>query len=332
LSALYPHRRKGGKAVYLFGMLGGALIPLQGAANRGLGEYIASYFHAVLMSLTVSGVLFILIAFLAGLMGKEVLFWRIFRPRVWRWRYLIAGSPGAVYMFVFALAIHEIGPAPAVIATIAGQMVYGVWSDWPILRKNRRNKRIAVAGAVLTVVATGASALSNELRAPQTLLGLGLMLATGVLGAAILWQFGTLAAIREDSSTLAASIMSSLTGMLTAAALVVCFAQPKMIPFSAWPTAFTQWWMYAGPVTALGIIALNTLVTAKIGKRRNAIAGAAGNVSTGFLLGIPGASGASLLWWGLQSFGCIVAFLGVVLSKRERHAALPSAPAVSKAA
>jgi uncharacterized membrane protein YdcZ (DUF606 family) len=316
-------------------MLGGALIPLQGAANRALGEYISSYLHAVLMSLTVSGLLFILIACAARLMGKEVLFWRIFRPGVWRWKYLIAGSPGALYMVVFALAIHEVGPAPAVIATIAGQMLYGVWADWSDLKKIKKNKRLAVVGAVLTVVATASSALSQELHGSQTLVGLGLMVATGVLGAAILWQFGTLAAIREDSSTLAASIMSSLTGMLTAALLAVggfwLFGQPGMIPFSDWPIALTQWWMYAGPVTALGIIALNTFVTAKIGKRRNAIAGAAGNVSAGFFLGIPGAAGASILWWGLQAFGCIVAFSGVVLSKRERHAALPAAP-VSKAA
>jgi hypothetical protein len=212
-------------------------------------------------------------------------------------------------------------------------MLYGVWGDWSELKKIKKNKRLAVVGAALTVVATASSALSQELRGPQTFMGLGLMVATGVLGAAILWQFGTLAAIREDSSTLAASIMSSLTGMLTAALLVVggfwFFDQPGMIPFSDWPTALTQWWMYAGPVTALGIIALNTFVTAKIGKRRNAIAGAAGNVSAGFFLGMPYAAEASTLWWGLQAFGCIAAFSGVVLSKRERYAALPS---VSKAA
>jgi uncharacterized membrane protein YdcZ (DUF606 family) len=319
--------------VYLLGMLGGGLIPLQGAANRGLGEYIASYLHAVLMSLTVSAVLFILIACVTRLVGKEVLFWRIFRPSAWQWRYLIAGSPGALYMAVFALAIHEVGPATAVIATIAGQMVYGLRSEWFTLGKNRR---LAVAGAALTFVAVFSTALSNGLRGPQTALGLVLTVGTGVLGAAILWQFGTLASIREASSTLAASIMSSLTGMLTAAALVWAgyrfFDKPGMIPFSAWPTAFTQWWMYAGPVTALGIIALNTFVTAKIGKRRNAIAGAAGNVGAGFALGIPGAGAASLLWWGLQVFGCVAAFVGVAISKRERHAALPPAPIVPKTA
>lgn len=319
--------------MYLLGMLGGGLIPLQGTANRGLGEYIASYLHAVLMSLTVSAVLFIVIACVVRLMGKEVLFWRIFRPSVWRWKYLIAGSPGALYMVVFALAIHAVGPVSPVIATIAGQMLYGLKTDWFTLGKNRR---LAVAGASLTFVAVFSSAASNELRGPQTALGLLLTVGTGVLGATILWQFGTLATIREDSSTLAASIMSSITGMLTAATLVWAgyrfLDKPGMIPFSAWPTAFTQWWMYAGPVTALGIIALNTLVTAKIGKRRNAIAGAAGNVTAGFVLGIPGAGAASLLWWGLQIFGCVAAFVGVAISKRERHAALPPAPMVPKTA
>ena len=205
------------------------------------------------------------------------------------------------------------------IATIAGQMLYGVVTDRRELRKNRKNWRLAVAGAVLTALAVGSSAISNGLQGPQTILGIVLTLGTAVLGASILWQFGTLAAIRESSSTLASCIMSSLTGMLTAAALVGCFAQPRMIPFSVWPTELSQWWMYAGPVTAVGIIALNTLVTAKIGKRRNAIVGAAGNVSAGFLLGIPGAGAASLLWWGLQVFGCITAFTGVVISKREQH-------------
>lgn len=318
--------------MYLLGMFGGGLIPLQGAANKGWGEHTGSYPHAVLMSLTVSAVLFILIACIARLIGKAVFFWRIFQPGVWRWRYLIAGSPGALYMVVFALAIHEVGPATAAIATIAGQMLYGVVDDRQTLRKNKKDMRLAIAGAMLTAMAIAGSALSNGLRGPQTTLGIVLMFGTGVLGAAILWQFKTLAAIRESSSTLAASIVSSLSGVFTAAALVGCFARPRMIPFSVWPTELSQWWMYAGPVTALGIIALNTLVTAKIGKRRNAIAGAAGNVSAGFLLGIPGAGAASLLWWGLQAFGCIAAFLGVALSKREQYLTLPPSPKVSKAA
>jgi len=322
--------------MYLTGMLAGSLISLQGAANRGWAEHTGSYLHAGLMSLTVSSMLFILISCVAGLMGKEVLFWRIFRQGVWRWKYLIAGSPGALYMVIFALTIQEVGPATAVIATIAGQMLYGLLTDRRTLRKNRKNWRFAVVGAILTVMAVASSAISNGLEGPQTTLGHVLTIGTGVLGATILWQFGTLAAISKDTSVLAASIMSSLTGMLTMATLVWAsfqfFDKPWMIPFTAWPTEFSQWWMYAGPVTAVGIIALNTFVAAKIGKRRNAIVGAAGNVSAGFLLGIPGAGAASLLWWGLQVFGCITAFTGVVISKREQHLALPSAPPVSKAA
>lgn len=317
--------------MYVLGTLGGTLIPLQGAAIRGLGEYIASYLHAVLMSLFVSGFFFIIISCVAGLMGKDVRFWRIFRPGVWRWRYLIAGSPGALYMVVFALAIHEVGPATAVIATIAGQMLYGLLTDRRTLRKNRKNWRLAVIGAMLTFVAVLSTALSNGLQGPQTVLGIALTLGTGVLGATILWQFGTLATISKDTSVLAASIVSSFTGMMTAAALVGLFARPRTISFSVWPTELSQWWMYAGPVTAVGIIALNVFVTAKIGKRRNAIAGAAGNVSAGFLLGIPGAGAASLLWWGLQVFGCVAAFTGVVISKREQHLALSSAPSAPKA-
>lgn len=306
---------------YLLGVVGGGLIPLQSNANRGFGEYVSSYFHAVFNSLALSGLFFILIALVAKyLLRKKVRFWRIFRREVWHWRFLVAGTPGALYMIVSAWAMNEIGPASVSVATIVGMTFYALWSDWSELA----DKKNAVYSGACAIVATLCSALSVGFQDPQsTIVMLGLMLFVSVLSAGIVWQFGVLANIARESSVLSASIVSSATGALTTSILLVgavLFAgAPLTIPFSVWPSQPNEWWMYGAPVAAIGIIALSTLVTGKIGQRQNAIVGAAGNAMVGFLLGIMSMGTGSFLWWALRIISCVAAIASVVFSRREQR-------------
>lgn len=311
--------------VVCLAVMAGGFIPAQGAANRGLGQVIGSYPHAALASL--AGSISILLALWLvrrkiqpGQVRLRQLLQQASRRRYWY--YWLSGAPGALYITVFAVSLTVIGPAAAVISTILGQMAYSLLSDWRRLAGKRFWACIgvtAIVGATLCVALGNAD--STIYRSFDWIFAL-FAGATCAGGAGIVWQFATLGAMKNASSTLASAIVSSMTGFITAALLVVAIALTpygSLDPPGSWP-AFG--WLYAGSLAGVGIIPISAFATSKLGKRRYTIIMTAGSILAGFLIGtVTVPMTATMATW--QILGCIVAFTGVYLCLRESNDRTP---------
>jgi bacterial/archaeal transporter family-2 protein len=140
-------RERGGWAV--LGLAGGAVLPIQGAINAELNAELdaATAVGAFSFLVATAGMALVLGGFLAA--GAP-------RPRVeplrgvpwWGW---LGGLCGATYVTAVFLLIPEIGAAPVVVLTVAGQQLASVAVDrYGLLRLPRREiSRRRLAGVAL---------------------------------------------------------------------------------------------------------------------------------------------------------------------------------------
>jgi transporter family-2 protein len=120
------------------GLLAGAALPFQGAINARLrAELDAPIAAGALSFLVATGALALVLAAALALAGQP-------RPRVaplrrvpwWGW---LGGACGATYVTSVFLLIPEIGTAPTIALTVAGQQVASVFVDrYGLLRLPRR--------------------------------------------------------------------------------------------------------------------------------------------------------------------------------------------------
>jgi transporter family-2 protein len=132
-----------------FAVLGGAVLPVQGAINARLRADLGA-------PLAVSAVSFVLAtAVMAGLLAAAVVAGRTRRPRWtgaalpwWGW---LGGVIGAAYVTSVFLLIPELGAAATIALTVAGQQLAGVAVDhFGLLRMARRPvSRYRLAGVVV---------------------------------------------------------------------------------------------------------------------------------------------------------------------------------------
>lgn len=304
-------------------VLAGSLIPLQGVANRSLGEQIGSYLLAGFASLL--GSVIILLLFMPVwhfLFGRTIGLVRLWRMRQeFGWRFWVTGTAGAIYIALLAAALSIISLAAAIICTLIGLVLFGLVVAWRSL--GLWNRLLAIAGVLLAMLGTVCVALAvYGVEGTFSLLSLIYELGLIGAGASIGWQFLMLGRLMSASSApLAAAFVSSVTGMFSAAILVVGYAlvtqdQP-LPPAGAWPTQPYDLWMYGGAVAGVGIIPIAAIVTPRLGPRRYTLNVNAGNLLAGYLLGLPDmlASSSALL---LGALGCLLAFAGVFLTKLER--------------
>jgi transporter family-2 protein len=140
-------RERGGWVV--LGLAGGAVLPIQGAINAELNAELdaATAVGAFSFLVATAGMALVLGGFLAA--GAP-------RPRVeplrgvpwWGW---LGGLCGATYVTAVFLLIPEIGAAPVVVLTVAGQQLASVAVDrYGLLRLPRREiSRRRLAGVAL---------------------------------------------------------------------------------------------------------------------------------------------------------------------------------------
>jgi len=132
-----------------FAVLGGAVLPVQGAINARLRADLGA-------PLAVSAVSFVLAtAVMAGLLAAAVIAGRTRRPRWtgaalpwWGW---LGGVIGAAYVTSVFLLIPELGAAATIALTVAGQQLAGVAVDhFGLLRMARRPvSRYRLAGVAV---------------------------------------------------------------------------------------------------------------------------------------------------------------------------------------
>ena len=140
----------------VFGLLAGAVLPVQGAINAQLRGDIDAPITVGAFSFVVATVAMSLV------LAAVLLFTRAPAPRVgglrsvpwWAW---LGGACGATYVTSVFLLIPEIGVAPTVALTVAGQQVASVFVDrYGLLRLPRRpisTRRLAGVGLLLAGVA-----------------------------------------------------------------------------------------------------------------------------------------------------------------------------------
>jgi bacterial/archaeal transporter family-2 protein len=132
-----------------FAVLGGAVLPVQGAINARLRADLGA-------PLAVSAVSFVLAtAVMAGLLAAALVAGRTHRPRWtgaalpwWGW---LGGVIGAAYVTSVFLLIPELGAAATIALTVAGQQLAGVAVDhFGLLRMARRPvSRYRLTGVVV---------------------------------------------------------------------------------------------------------------------------------------------------------------------------------------
>lgn len=147
-------RNRGGWA--LVGLLAGAVLPVQGAVNAQLRLEIGAPLAVGAFSFLVASAAMVLV--LAGLLA----FTRAPRPQArglgavpwWGW---LGGACGATYVTSVFVLIPEIGVAPTIALTVAGQQLASVLVDrYGLLRLPRRPitpRRLA--GVVLLLLGVG---------------------------------------------------------------------------------------------------------------------------------------------------------------------------------
>lgn len=141
-----------------FGIVAGATLPTQAAVNAQLRVDLDAPFGAAAVSFAVAVMAMLVVLAISPLAGTYV------RPSLrtlpmmpwWGW---LGGLIGAAYVTITLIAVPEIGAAPAIALTIAGQQLASAAADhYGLLRLPRRpvtQARLAgvatlLAGAVLT--------------------------------------------------------------------------------------------------------------------------------------------------------------------------------------
>jgi transporter family-2 protein len=153
--ALVVHAQGGARAIrgswLALGLAAGAVLPIQGAVNARLrAELDAPLAAAAFSFLVATAAMLLVLAAVRPAPGRA-------EPRRIPWWGWLGGLCGAIYVTSVFLAIPEIGAAPTVALTVAGQQVASVLVDrHGLLRLPRRpitGRRLAGVATLLAGVA-----------------------------------------------------------------------------------------------------------------------------------------------------------------------------------
>ena len=126
-------------------VLAGALLPLQALINGRLGAHLASPLWAGALQNTVGALAMIAVAF--ALRAQFPSGAQLAAPPPWAW---LGGVLGATYVMIALVATPRLGAAPAIVATIAGQMIASLALDhFGVLHERKAIDWTALAGVAL---------------------------------------------------------------------------------------------------------------------------------------------------------------------------------------
>lgn len=151
-----PASRSGGRtALVLFGVLGGVVLPVQGAVNARLHADLGAPFAVATVSFLVATAAMVLVLVAVLRAGAPRPQWRALRTVPW-WGWL-GGLVGATYVTAVFLLLPAIGAAPVIALTVAGQQLASMAVDhYGLLRLTRRQisaRRLLGVVALLAGVA-----------------------------------------------------------------------------------------------------------------------------------------------------------------------------------
>lgn len=236
----------------------GAAIPPQGFAIRALGEILGSDPLGAATSLLGGSIIFVPLTLffhqksqIARLRYKENRKW-------WFW---VCGSPGAIFIIYYPAAIREVGLVAASLAAILGIVLF-IFTGWSKL-KGRWVRTIA--GAICVLISTWL--LGGDVRVETASDALYLLAAT-VFGFGVSLQFRMLQKVTEESSILAASAVSTVTGCPTALLVFVGLGLTGIAPLTPdnpWPTAVNDLWVYSCILCGVVIIPVGAYARKQLG-------------------------------------------------------------------
>jgi transporter family-2 protein len=142
-------RVRGNAAWVAFALVAGAVLPLQGAINAQLRADLDAPITAGAWSFVVAAVTMLLV--LAATASRPAEPARLDRVPWWGW---LGGLCGAVYVTSVFLLIPQIGVAPTIGLTVAGQQLASLFVDgYGLLRLPRRPVTPARLAGVATLLA-----------------------------------------------------------------------------------------------------------------------------------------------------------------------------------
>jgi len=144
------HGRVHGNAAWVaFALVAGAVLPLQGAINAQLRADLDAPITAGAWSFVVAAVAMLLV--LAATASRPAEPARLDRVPWWGW---LGGLCGAVYVTSVFLLIPQIGVAPTIGLTVAGQQLASLFVDgYGLLRLPRRPVTAVRLAGVATLLA-----------------------------------------------------------------------------------------------------------------------------------------------------------------------------------
>jgi bacterial/archaeal transporter family-2 protein len=139
---------RGGAAWVAFALVAGAVLPLQGAINAQLRADLDAPITAGAISFIVAAFAMLLVLAASSRPAAPA---QLDRVPWWGW---LGGLCGATYVTSVVLLIPEIGVAPTIGLTVAGQQLASVFVDgYGLLRLPRRPVTGARLGGVATLLA-----------------------------------------------------------------------------------------------------------------------------------------------------------------------------------
>lgn len=137
----------------VLGMAAGAALPSQAAINAELRADLDAPLAAAAVSFAVAVIAMLVVLAISALFGKyaKPTFGGLAKMPWWGW---LGGVVGAAYVTITLIAVPEIGAAPAIALTIAGQQLASVAADhYGLLRLPRRPvTHVRMAGVVTLAV------------------------------------------------------------------------------------------------------------------------------------------------------------------------------------
>jgi hypothetical protein len=308
-------------------MLGGSAIPVQAKAGQDiaiqyLGNSYAAYALSTATSLTGSGGFFAITALILWVLAawfrvnSHPHFSKLLYGPTWHWTFYVSGTPGALYMTVYQISIDLAGLVLAMIAGMCGIISFPVvriylqlWrkeklSHRVVLRRLKRRIKgmgyLFLATVCMAFIHTGGKIMSGRSALDAT----GAALAMIAFGAGIAWQFSILAdmqkvvagaqaakgALSTIASVVSASLMSSISGLMTAVLAVLTLQLKGYNVSYTWPgvSEVRDLWNYCNALAGVCIIGFGTFATKheRVGKDRQVFLIASGSLATSLLISV----------------------------------------------
>ncbi|SCF32382.1 DMT family transporter [Micromonospora mirobrigensis] len=268
-------------------VLGGAAAAAQGAVNAELGERAGNPVLGAVVN-NLGGSLLILVG-LVALPSMRAGLVALRRARLPWWAYL-GGLGGAAIVVVGTYVVPVLGVAVFTIAQVAGGSLGGLAVDRaglaPVGRLALTVPR--VAGALLGVAAVTLAQLGRPVG--ELAVGLVLLAVGGGLAVAVQTALnGRVSAAGTSSAGVAVNFATSTPVVL----LVAAFAGALSGAAPTWPT---DWYLYAGGLLGVGIVASLVVGVRAVGVLRTGLALVAGQLAGALLLDVllPGGAGLRL--------------------------------------